>query len=98
MLREISGMVNKRAYPKDVFYVTGPAALTKALNESNMVPYPHRCEVNYTIYPYDFYNKTTNQTKHKHAGIQEYILHDQKFDRVRNCYLNTTANHTDECV
>jgi hypothetical protein len=59
MLREISGMVNKRAYPKkqdDLFYITGPAALTKALNESNMVPYPHRCEVNYTIYHYNFTN------------------------------------------
>jgi len=26
------------------------------------------------------------------------MLHDQKFDRERNCYLNSTANHTDECV
>jgi len=48
MLKEISGMVNKRAYPKDLFFITGPAALTKALNDSNMVPKPNRCEVSFT--------------------------------------------------
>ena len=94
-------MVNKRAYPKpplDMFYISGPAAVTKSLNESNMVPFPHRCEVNYTIYSYNFTNKTTGKTNLMQAGIQEVFLHDQKFDRKRNCYLNSTANHTDECV
>ena len=54
MIREIVGNIKHRMYPKDVFEVTGPAALTKALNESNMVPYPHRCEVNYTLYMYNY--------------------------------------------
>jgi hypothetical protein len=26
------------------------------------------------------------------------MLDGQKFDRKRNCFLNTTANHTDECI
>ena len=81
-----------------MFYITGPAALTKALNESNMVPYPHRCQVNFKIYNYTFTNKTTGEKKMMEAGTQEYMLYDQKFDRKRNCYLNSTANHTDECI
>ena len=82
----------------DLFFITGPAALTTALNASNMVPYPHRCEVNFTLYDYNFTNKTTGETKLMQAGIQEYMLDSQKFDRKKNCFLNTTANHTDECI
>lgn len=87
-IKKLTDNVKARFYPEDMLELTGPVAVTYALKESNMVPQPYRCELKYRNYEY----------QNKIQGVQEVWVSDLKFDRKRNCYLNSTAGHTNECL